>query len=93
LFYRNGDSMMAVGVSMASGLSLGRPRELWKGAYSLGMSSSCGQPGLTSSNYDVSPDGEHFLMIKDDDRDSSASTEMVLVQDWASELNRASATA
>jgi tRNA A-37 threonylcarbamoyl transferase component Bud32 len=92
LFYRNGDSMMGVAVSMTSGMSLGRPQELWKGAYSLGMSSSCGLPGLTSSNYDVSPDGEHFLMIKDDDRDS-ASTEMVFVQDWASELDRASATA
>ena len=83
----------AVAVSMASGLSLGRPRELWKGPYSHGMSSSCGLPGLTSSNYDVSPDGQHFLMIKDDDRDSATSTEMVLVQGWAGELDRASATA
>jgi eukaryotic-like serine/threonine-protein kinase len=93
LFYRNGDSMMAVDVLTASGFSAGRPQELWKGEYSHGMSSSCGQPGLTSSNYDVSPDGQHFLMIKDDDRDTAASSEVVLVQAWADELNRPSATA
>src|ERR671914_480654 len=93
LFYRNGDSMMAVAVLTASGFSAGRPQELWKGGYSHGMSSSCGLPGLTSSNYDVSPDGQHFLMIKDDDRDTATSSEVVLVQAWADELNRSSATA
>jgi hypothetical protein len=93
LFYRNGDSMMAVAVLTASGFSAGRPQELWKGEYSHGMSSSCGPPGLTSSNYDVSPDGLHFLMTKDDDRDTATSSEVVLVQAWADELNRSSATA
>jgi serine/threonine-protein kinase len=88
LFYRSGDAMIAVGVSTASGFSAGRPQELWKGEYSHGMSSSCGLPGLTSSNYDVSPDGQHFLMIKDDDRDTSATRDLVLVQGWADELGR-----
>lgn len=93
LFYRNGDSMMALAVSTGSGFSAGRPQELWKGAYSHGMSSSCGLPGLTSSNYDVNPDGQRFLMIKDDNRDTATSREVVLVQGWADELNRSSATA
>lgn len=93
LFYRNGDSMMAVGVSTTSGFSAGRPQELWKGPYSHGMSSSCGLPSLTSSNYDVSPDGQDFLMIKDEDRDTATSREFVLVQAWADELNRSSAKA
>src|SRR6202011_4194647 len=53
LFYRNGDSMMGVAVSTAPTFTAGRPRELWKGRYSHGMSSSCGPPGATSSNYDV----------------------------------------
>ena len=92
LFYRRGDSMMVVAVSAASGFSAGRPRELWKGEYSHGMSSSCGLPGPTSSNYDVSPDGQRFLMIKDEDRDS-VSREVILVQAWAQELDRTSASA
>ena len=46
----------------------GMPRLLWEGHYSHGMSSSCGPPGVSSSNYDVTADGQRFLMIKDDDR-------------------------
>jgi Tol biopolymer transport system component len=88
LFYRNGDSIMAVPVSIAPTFSAGRPHELWKGHYSHGMSSSCGAPGLTSSNYDVSADGQHFLMIKDDDQDSSTAKQIVLVQGWADEVTR-----
>jgi hypothetical protein len=88
LFYRNGDSMMVVVVTTCSTFSAGRPRELWKGHYSHGMSSSCGAPGLTSSNYDVTADGQHFLMIKDDDQDSATSKQIVVVQGWSDELSR-----
>jgi serine/threonine-protein kinase len=87
LFYRNGDSMMAVLVSTAPTFSAGRPFELWRGHYSHGMSSSCGAPGLTSSNYDVSPDGQHFLMIKDDDQDSVVANQLIVVQAWVDELS------
>jgi len=90
LFYRNGDSMMAVPVSPGPSFATGRPRELWKGHYSHGMSSSCGPPGLTSSNYDVTADGERFLMIKDEDQDSATSRQVVVVLGWADELNRLS---
>ncbi len=90
LFYRSGDRMMAVAVSTASGLSTGRPQELWKGHYSHGMSSSCGAPGLTSSNYDVTPDGRRFLMIEDADQDFNSSRQIVVVQGWANELSRLS---
>jgi Tol biopolymer transport system component len=88
LFYRNDDTMMAVPVSTASGFTAGRPQELWKGHYSHGMSSSCGPPGLSSSNYDVTSDGKRFLMIKDDDQDSATSREIIVVLDWTDELNR-----
>jgi serine/threonine-protein kinase len=91
LYYRNGDSMMAVGVSTAGTLSAGRPRELWKGHYSHGMSSSCGPPGATSSNYDVTADGSRFLMIKDDDQDRTASRQIVVVLGWADGLRRMAA--
>jgi len=90
LFYRNGDSMMAVPVSPGPSFVNGRPHELWKGHYSHGMSSSCGPAGPTSSNYDVTPDGERFLMIKDEDQDSATSRQAVVVLGWADELSRSS---
>jgi eukaryotic-like serine/threonine-protein kinase len=88
LYYRNGDSMMAVAVSTDPTFRASRPIELWKGPYSHGMSSSCGAPGATSSNYDVTADGERFLMIKDDDRDRTTSKTIVVVQGWADEVSR-----
>jgi len=87
-FYRNGDSMMLVAVSTDSTFTAGRPQELWKGHYSHGMSTSCGAPGLTSSNYDVTADGKRFLMVKDEDQDSATSKQIVVVLNWADELNR-----
>jgi hypothetical protein len=93
LYYRNGDSMMAVPVSTGSTFSAERPQELWQGHYSPGMGSSCGGPGPTSSNYDVTADGKRFLMVKDDDQDSAASRQIVVVLGWADELKRRSGTA
>jgi dipeptidyl aminopeptidase/acylaminoacyl peptidase len=90
LYYRNGDSMMAVHVSTAPSFTAGRPQELWKGHYSHGMSSSCGAPGATSSNYDVTADGKRFLMIKDDDQDRATSKQIIVVQGWADEVSRLS---
>jgi serine/threonine-protein kinase len=88
LYYRNGDSMMVVTVSTSPAFSAGRPQELWRGHYSHGMSSSCGPPGATSSNYDVTADGKRFLMIKDDDQDRAISKQIVVVLGWADELRR-----
>lgn len=93
LYYRNGDSMMGVAVSTAPMFNASRPQELWKGHYSHGMSSSCGPPGATSSNYDVTADGRRFLMIKDDDQDRAVSKEIVVVLGWAGELSRRAAKA
>jgi eukaryotic-like serine/threonine-protein kinase len=86
LYYRNGDSTMVVAVSTNPTFSGGRPQELWKGHYSVGMSSSCGGPGPTSSNYDVTADGKRFLMVKDDDQDYASSKQIVVVLGWADEL-------
>ena len=84
LFYRNGDRMMAVAVSGDN--AFGRPQELWRGPYSPGMSTSCGAPGLTSSNYDVTPDGQRFLMIRDEDDLATVSSTVVLVAGFAREM-------
>ena len=81
--------MMAVTVSTAPEFKAGRPQELWRGHYSHGMSSSCGAPGQTSSNYDVTADGQRFLMIKDKNQDSASSRQIiVVVLSWAAELER-----
>jgi serine/threonine-protein kinase len=91
LFYRNGDQMVAVPVSAADRFDAGRPQELWRGSYSHGMSSSCGAPGLSSSNYDVAPDGQRFLMIQDEDVDKTSSSSVVVVVGFARELGGRSA--
>ena len=55
LVYRKGDSVMAVGVDLVSGLS-GPPKALFGGPYP-------DNPGWTRPrSYDVSRDGERFLM-------------------------------
>ncbi len=91
IFYRNGDKMMVVPV-MTAGASgefqAGMPRLLWEGHYSHGMSSSCGPPGVSSSNYDVTADGKRFLMVKDDELDDG-STSLVVVLNWTEEMKRA----
>jgi hypothetical protein len=43
------------------------------------MSSWCGAPGLTSSNYDVTQDGQRFLMIQDEHVGMRSSAQVVLV--------------
>ena len=55
------------------------------------MSASCGPPGATSSNYDVTADGTRFLMVRDDDQDRVTSRQIVVVQGWAGELTRLAA--
>lgn len=92
LYFRNGDSMMAVSVATAPIFTAGRPQMLWEGHYSHGMSASCGPAGATSSNYDVTADGRRFLMINDEAPDKANSRQMVVVLGWADELKRASGT-
>jgi hypothetical protein len=52
-----------------------------------GMSTSCGMPGVSSYNYDVTHDGQRFLMVKDNSLDVH-STEIVVVLNWAEELKQ-----
>ena len=82
--------MMAVQVSTSATFSAERPRLLWEGRYSHGMSTSCGPPGATSSNYDVTADGQRFLMIKDDAPDTAVSKQIIVVLGWGNEVERLS---
>lgn len=85
LYYRNEEKMMAVSITTAPSLKVSAPRQLWAGDYSSGSGSSCGMPGVTSSNYDVTADGQRFLMVQDADTAIFA-TKIVVVLNWAEEL-------
>ena len=85
LYYRLGDLMMVVDVSYGGSLDVSKPRVLWRGNYLAGAGSSCGMAGPTSSNYDVTPDGDRFLMIAD--ASPAAECERLrMVSNWSLEL-------
>ncbi len=56
LFYRQGDRMMVVDVTTQPSLALGSPRLLFEGAYV--------STPWPLTNYDVTPDGRSFVMVK-----------------------------
>jgi eukaryotic-like serine/threonine-protein kinase len=85
LYYRLGDQMMVVDVSYGPALKASKPRMLWRGNYLAGAGSSCGMAGPTSANYDVTPDGERFLMIEDA-FSSAESDRLRVVSNWSVEL-------
>jgi serine/threonine-protein kinase len=93
LFYRNGTKMMSVAVTTtAPEFGAGKPQLLWTGDYTFGLSSSCGIKGVTTTSYDVSRDGQRFLMIKD--RDSRLyATKVRVVLNWAEEFTKIVANA
>jgi Tol biopolymer transport system component len=75
LFYRTGTKMMSVAVETSPKLSLGAPRVLFDLRYAFGS-------GLTVPNYDVSPDGQRFVMVKEE----SSSGRLNVVLNWTEEL-------
>ncbi len=75
LFFRSGSRFMAVAVTPGPALALGTPHELFSAAaYRLARN---------RQEYDVAPDGRHFLMIRDL---SSGSRALVYADNWLSEL-------
>lgn len=92
IFYRNAEKMMVVPVELSAGFRPGKPQLLWTADYMHGLSSSCGFKGATTTSYDVSPDGQRLLMIRDNDSKMFA-TKIVVVLNWAEELKRVVAAA
>ena len=83
LSYRNGDKMMVVSIQNEPTFKIGVPELLFEGEYRVST------PGQTS-NYDISPDGQLFLMIKEDEQTGETSTrqEIIIVFNWFDELKR-----
>jgi serine/threonine protein kinase len=79
LFYRMGNRMMAVPVTLQPEFSASKPVVLFEGPWLQAMSSI--------PNYDVSPDGQRFLMLKAADEDQGA-RQIVVVQNWLEELKK-----
>jgi Tol biopolymer transport system component len=80
LFFRNGNKMMAVDVTTAPDFSVGRPRLLFEGEY------WANETPTQRSAYDVSPDGQRFLMVKP--TEASSDTQINVVLNWFEELKR-----
>jgi serine/threonine-protein kinase len=77
LFYRSGNKMMAVDVTTQGTFSAGKPRILFEGAY---------VPTPRSfPDYDVSPDGQRFLMLKPNEQ---AQAQINVVLNWFEELKQ-----
>jgi hypothetical protein len=79
LFYREGDKMMAVDVDTDPTFSAGKPRVLFEGSYR--------PTSGTLPNYDVSPNGQRFLMIQESG-EAQAIREIHVVLNWSQELKR-----
>ncbi len=76
LFYRLGDKMMVVEVQSEPAFTSGRPQLVFEGPYVLGNS---------VANYDISPDGQRFLMIKEEEGQQD---QINVVLNWFEELKR-----
>ena len=81
LFYRNGNAFLAVAVETEPMFSAGRSTLLFEEAFDEGW------PGTEefSSNYDVTADGEHFVMLKSAE---TAGRQMNVVLNLFDELKR-----
>jgi serine/threonine-protein kinase len=85
LYYRNGDAMVMVRLATSPRVSVSKPTVLWKGRYLAGVGSSCGMEGPTSANYDVTANGDRFLMILDKSQDI-VSKQVRIVSNWSAVL-------
>jgi eukaryotic-like serine/threonine-protein kinase len=79
LFYRTGDKVMAVDITTASSFQAGTPRLLFERKY---------QSRVLETNFDVSADGQRFLMIQPSDQQAQAATRINMVLNWFEELKR-----
>jgi hypothetical protein len=78
LFYRDGPHMMSVAITPGDTFAHGAPQRLFSGRY---FEAEPGGP-----NYDVSPDGQRFLMVLAGSTDGP--DRLIVVQGWKDEIER-----
>ena len=91
LFYRNGDTTMAVEVETEPTFKHGNPQILFRGTYLSGSAEN-----LSVTPWDIHPDGKRFLMIKPPATTAAESAEeepapapqpkIIVVLNWFEEL-------
>jgi eukaryotic-like serine/threonine-protein kinase len=79
LFYRTENKMMVVDIGTHSSFSAGKPRVLFSEPYL--------PTPIIPANYDVSPDGQRFLMLKPSEQET-APTQINVVLNWFEELKQ-----
>jgi serine/threonine-protein kinase len=79
LYYRQGTAVMAVPIETEPKLTLGAPTQLFDGPYHV--------DGTGHASYDISPDGERFLMIA-----QGTANRLEVVLNWSEELKRLAPT-
>jgi serine/threonine protein kinase len=75
ILFRNNDKMMSVSVETQPTFRAGTPRILFQNTSYLGL----------GANYDVAPDGQHFLMIKETEAPATSKVVTIIIN-WADEL-------
>jgi len=70
---------MAVPITATPTLSAGTPRVLFEGPF---------RTDGPFRGYDVTPNGQRFLMVREVPQPQTRVTQMVLVQNWFEELKR-----
>ncbi len=87
LFYRTNSGIMEVSVEAAGdSLSIGTPKAVVDGPFRGGMF-GIAVGGYMFGDYDVSPDGERFVMFPED-TDVAPKTHVTMVFNWFDELER-----
>ena len=81
LFYRNGSRMLVVETSTVPSLKIGQPRVVFEGPYELGPAGP-----RDNTNYDVTADGQRFLMVVSDEPALRPQIDVVL--NWFDELKQ-----
>jgi serine/threonine-protein kinase len=75
IFYRNNDKMMAVPIEMEPAFRAREQAQLFEGRFAM--------TNYFIAQYDVAPDGEHFVMIQDIE---TSPTQIHVVLNWFEEL-------
>jgi hypothetical protein len=73
--------MMAVEITTKPSFSPGTPKILFEGQYQT-------LPTISTPNYDVSPDGQRFLMLKPTEQEQATTTQINVVLNWFEELKQ-----
>jgi len=76
LFYRSSQALIVVGIRTEPTFTAERPAVLFTGSY---------QSSAVTRQYDVTPDGQRFLMIK---QDENSQAQINVVLNWFEELKR-----